>query len=214
MTELDTGLDVAFTANVLPVPQWRPLAGTPRPCTNCVDIWRIRLHGGEQRDQSHAARGAILQRYLTVDAGSPLVLGQRTGGKPYLAAPPSGLEFNLSHSGGLALLAVSKGPAVGIDLERLRPVRDPLRIARRVLPGAVTQMLAGLSQEALAREFFHQWTRFEAMQKGLGRGVFDPPADHNGIQLAGFRPHEGYVACVAVITAAATRFRHFDHLES
>lgn len=142
------------------------------------------------------------------------MLGQRAGGKPYLAAPPSGLEFNLSHSGGLALLAVSHGPAVGIDLERLRPVRDPLRIARRVLPGAITQMLAELPQAALSREFFRQWTRFEAMQKGLGRGVFDPPADGNGIQLAGFCPHEGYVACVAVMTAGATRFRHFDHLES
>lgn len=56
-------------------------------------------------------------------------------GKPRLAPnPESGLEFSVSHSGDLVLIAVSNGRAVGVDVEMVRADIDPDGIAKRFFP--------------------------------------------------------------------------------
>ena len=81
---------------------------------------RLRVPRG--RERFIAGRGAlrdILGRYLGVPADR---LSFLYGGRGKPALPGSGLEFNLTHSGGLALLAVARDPSPPDP----RPMPDPL----------------------------------------------------------------------------------------
>src|SRR5262245_45796054 len=49
---------------------------------------------------------------------SAIVLSYEPNGKPVI--PGSGLGFNVSHSGDLALVALAWGRRVGVDIERIR----------------------------------------------------------------------------------------------
>lgn len=96
------------------------------------------------------------------DAGLPLplIVAEQADGKPYLPEHP-GFHFNLSHSGGWAVCAVSSVP-VGVDLQEIRPVRPAL--LRRLTPSERAQ-LAGKPLDA----FFDLWTLKEAAAKCTGR---------------------------------------------
>jgi 4'-phosphopantetheinyl transferase len=149
------------------------------------------------RAAAHHARRQILGRYLDREADS-LVFGLHPGGKPLLEGPDQGLEFNLSHSRGVGLLAVTVGAHVGIDIEIERDINDPLRIARRVMTRAEVDLLAGLDATARQQAFLDLWTRLEARQKALGRGVFAEPVSGDSLHTFSFRPEAAQVACLAV----------------
>lgn len=192
-------------------PEWQQAPARLDAPGNVVDIWRIGLPQAHSREASHAARSAILKRYLA--PGQRLTIDREPGGKPYAAPLGSGPEFNLSHTRGLALLAVSSRYAVGIDVEKVRAIRDPLRIAKRVLPGQVAERLQQMDPDNRPQAFFCHWTRFEAIQKSAGRGVFEPPVDPELVQVHEFDPFDGFVCCLAVATLEALTFRYFDYLE-
>lgn len=73
-------------------------------------------------------------------------------GKPYFPAHPD-VSFSLSHSGGCVLVGVHDRP-LGVDIERLRPVRAER--LRRVL-GAETEL-----------DFWQRWTEYESRCKRRG----------------------------------------------
>jgi 4'-phosphopantetheinyl transferase len=137
----------------------------------------------------------VLARYLDGDPAA-IRFAAAPGGKPRIGEAQTGLEFNLSHSHGLALLAVGR-QALGVDLERLRPIRDGLRIARRVLPAADIEQLERVDEPARSPAFLKSWTRFEARQKALGHGVFAEPATDELTRSLAFRPDAAHLACLA-----------------
>jgi len=93
-------------------------------------------------------------------------------GKPGLRPiPESGLSFNLAHSGDLALLAVSGGPAVGVDVEEIRDDVDVPALARSVLSKAEWRVLHAAPLERQRSLFFRCWVRKEAVLKGCGVGL-------------------------------------------
>jgi 4'-phosphopantetheinyl transferase len=94
-------------------------------------------------------------------------------GKPILAgeAANTGITFNLSHSGDVALVAVASGRAVGIDVERLRSVEDALVMARRYFTAGEYRTLSSLPETARARAFLACWTRKESIMKAHGKGM-------------------------------------------
>jgi 4'-phosphopantetheinyl transferase len=135
-------------------------------------------------------------------------------GKPVLTG--DALHFNLTHTEGLALVAV--GPVrVGVDAEKVRPMptadglvdrffADPERVQYRELPEAVRP-----------EAFLRGWTCKEAVLKGVGCGargldrlVLDldprlPPrvlalhdSPGNGWSLACWHPADGFLAAIAV----------------
>jgi 4'-phosphopantetheinyl transferase len=120
-----------------------------------------------------AARGtmrAVLARYL---ARPPRALSFRYGpeGRPELAGPDEArLRFNLSHSGGVVVLAVTKAADVGIDLERVRADAS-LEDLGTALASEERAWLEGLREEERVRAFFTVWTCKEAYVKALGRGL-------------------------------------------
>jgi 4'-phosphopantetheinyl transferase len=119
---------------------------------------------------------SILADYLALDPAE-LCFSEGPWGKPALAGPEaaSGLAFNLTHSGALALLAVTRHREVGVDLELLRPLPDAQDLAERFFSAPERDDLrrvAGTDAEALT--FFNCWTRKEAYIKALGRGMYEP----------------------------------------
>jgi 4'-phosphopantetheinyl transferase len=85
----------------------------------------------------------------------------------------SGLEFNLSHSADLALVAVARERPVGVDLERWKHEMDHLALATRFFSPAERASLQALAErgEQLVHGFFAAWTRKEAYLKARGEGV-------------------------------------------
>ena len=130
-----------------------------------------------ERDQTGYAVGRgvtrlVLGRMLGVSPVE-LVLAYGPHGKPYLAPGrhPANWHFNLSHSHGLALLAVTRLGEVGVDVEQVRPIREMLGIARRFFSEREQAALAALPEAEVPVGFFNLWTRKEAWLKATGSGI-------------------------------------------
>lgn len=124
---------------------------------------------------------ALLGHHL---GAAPRAIDLRYGphGKPELAGEAA-LRFNLSHSEGRALLAVTRRAEVGVDVEAIRSLRDRDRIAGRTFTRRENAALAGLPPGLSDAGFFACWTRKEAVVKTTGIGFafeldwFDVPVD-------------------------------------
>lgn len=88
-------------------------------------------------------------------------------GKPEVAGD-SALQFNLAHSDELAICVTNEKP-VGIDLERVRPMKNAMALAQRWFHPAEVERIAA-APDSLA-EFFRTWTMKEAALKLIGVGV-------------------------------------------
>lgn len=101
----------------------------------------------------------------------PIVAGE--GEKPFVEG--GRVSFNLSHSGSLAVLAMTGGADVGIDLETL----DRTDRLEDDLDGLASVCMTGEEQAALAilppaqrvRRFLSYWTAKEARMKLTGEGM-------------------------------------------
>jgi 4'-phosphopantetheinyl transferase len=93
-------------------------------------------------------------------------------GKPDLApgSAVGGIRFNVAHAGGLALVAVTRGREVGVDLEQVRDV-DVEGIAERFFSAREVAALRRLPPAIRAEAFFRCWTRKEAYVKATGDGL-------------------------------------------
>jgi len=112
-------------------------------------------------------------------------------GKPRLDGADSSIQFNVSHAGDLALIAVARGLRVGIDVESIREVTDVDAILDGFFSEQETAWLRSCEDDERTRAFFLLWTRREAAAKALGTGLFDcfarftlPRSDYDG---SGFR---------------------------
>ena len=125
---------------------------------------------------AHAALRLVLADYLNGDP-SRLRFERSSHGKPRLAAPMAGgYEFNLTHSGGRALIAVGRGRAVGIDIELHRPGVDIHALVRSVLSPGEQCAFAALRTTERRAAFFRAWARKESFVKAIGEGLACPLA--------------------------------------
>ncbi|HEY9750259.1 MAG TPA: 4'-phosphopantetheinyl transferase superfamily protein [Allocoleopsis sp.] len=129
------------------------------------------------KDRQHfiVARGLlrlILGRYLN-QAPDRLRFVYNAYGKPSLEATTS-LNFNLSHSKGLALLGVSGDRELGIDLEYIRTDFPFEQVAKSVFSVPEQAILRSLPEALKPEAFFNAWTRKEAYIKALGKGLSIP----------------------------------------
>lgn len=112
-----------------------------------------------------------LSRYLGV-AAEQLQLIDDGYGKPHLAEPAGPLRFSWSHSGEIAVLAVTRDDIeLGVDVERgSRRLRVDALAQRYFAPGEVA-LLAQTESAARKARFLAMWTAKEAVLKALGRGL-------------------------------------------
>ncbi len=130
------------------------------------------------RERFIAARGVlreILARYLDEDPAA-LQFCYAPHGKPELApnSAGQGLRFNLSHSHGFALYAVSLRRELGIDLERIRTNFRWESMARRFFSAEENRALDSVPPEMKYEAFLTCWTRKEALIKARGGGLSIP----------------------------------------
>lgn len=115
---------------------------------------------------------AVLAQWLD-QAPQQVAFSRDSWGKPHLAgtSAAAGLHFNLSHTPGMAVLAVSAGPVVGVDVESVQRSVEALALARRYFSALEVRMLEGLQGAALQECFMAIWTLKEAWLKAKGLGL-------------------------------------------
>jgi 4'-phosphopantetheinyl transferase len=138
---------------------------------------------------ARAALRRLLGAYLDLPAAE-ISLAYNPRGKPLLGDQSAGgsLRFNLAHTHELAVVGVTRGCDVGVDVERLREVSHLESIARRYFhPAEVSEVLEAPA-ESRNEAFLRCWTAKEAVFKAIGTGLTDslaafcvPVANLNGV---------------------------------
>jgi 4'-phosphopantetheinyl transferase len=165
-----------------------------------VHVWRLRLDRSPEefrdlletdelaranrfyfeKDRKHfvVARGflrVLLGRYLQAEPNQ-LQFSYGAWGKPALDGEfrESRLRFNMSHSYGVALYAVTEDREIGIDVEHVRPDFASDDVARRFFSPFEVGALCELPDDDRVAAFFRCWSRKEAYIKATGRGLSQP----------------------------------------
>ncbi len=229
---------------------WQSSPKTLRLSANTVHIWRVSLDQSDEaldilfavldaderaradrfrfpNDRRHyiVARGTLrllLSRYLGMPAAT-IVFEYNEYGKPAIAPGLTALDarFNLSHSGEMALYALTLSREVGVDIEWTgRRLDQPEQIAERYFSLAERAALRNLPDERKRQGFFNAWTRKEAYIKARGQGLYlaldqfdvsldpaqpaqllatrDDPAQVSRWQMREIAPGADYVAALVV----------------
>jgi 4'-phosphopantetheinyl transferase len=171
--------------------------------TGTIDIWTIPLDSADhpldeslallsEDERSQANRFAfpeIKRRYVLAHAGLRIVLAEyipekpgamrfeiNAFGKPALAQGTThgNIQFNLSHSGELALVAVTRDRPIGVDVEWIKPLADHLKIASRYFAADELDALKNVSASKSQEAFIQLWTGKEAFIKARGEGLNVP----------------------------------------
>lgn len=140
---------------------------------------QFRLDAPRQRFViTRAALRILLGRYLGLTPAD-VAIAVDANNKPQLAdgQNASDLRFNVAHSDNLALIAVSHGSEIGVDVERLRLVRHAEHIARRYFHSVEIEVIAAAAPGARDAAFMRCWTGKEAVLKAIGTGITGSLAD-------------------------------------
>lgn len=134
-----------------------------------------RFHFEKDKNNFISCRG-ILRRILADYTGlrpEDIRFEYTSNGKPYLSVHTNtlGLNFNLSHSGTLALYAFSIKHLVGIDIEYIRLDLSIEEIANRFFSENEIISIKSHSKISQQEVFFQYWVRKEAVLKAEGIGV-------------------------------------------
>lgn len=125
------------------------------------------------RDRDRFIRGRGYLRSILAEcldtAPEVLDLKKHEHGKLYLEGDP--VYFNLTHSAGAAVIAVSEDHPVGVDLEFVNRKTKVLEVARSVLIDRELDFLEAARVEHRDRLFLYFWTAKEAYLKLLGTGL-------------------------------------------
>ena len=163
-------------ANRPPLTIWRIDATAQRAAwTRCLtpseEAQAARLRHPQHQRTWITVRSALRQILAAELRCDPLTLvfDHNAYGKPYLPGMP--LHFNVSHSGDLGLIAVSRTHELGIDLEHHRPHLNPADIFPRTFAPEEVCYLETLTGQAQKDAFYRLWVRKEAVIKALGRGL-------------------------------------------
>lgn len=214
------------------------LAAFQRPLSRDELARAARYRFDQHRNRYIAAHGwlrQLLGRYLAVPAAT-VEFEEGPKGKPGLGgvARASGLQFNLAHSEGLALVAIACATPVGVDVERIRTLFEAEDLVSRFFSKREADEFRALTEDQKPVAFFRLWTRKEAWLKATGEGIahlldqvevsvlpaeplrllrlpegFSPPSDWSLCDLA---PGPGFAAALAMpIPGAQPECRRWHH---
>jgi 4'-phosphopantetheinyl transferase len=130
------------------------------------------------RNEFIVSRGTLrwlLGRYMSCPP-KELCFTYSQYGRPELSdsRPGEGVDFNISHSGDVVVLAFARARRIGIDIEKIRTDFSTAEIAERFFSPAEREVLRELPVEQRHTAFFTCWTRKEAFIKALGEGLSHP----------------------------------------
>lgn len=184
---------------IAPPAAWPVAAPGALPLTDEVHVWRIplgatgerrrelarhlspdertrarRLRFERDRDRYVVAHGALRELLAAYLAAPPaaILFRRDASGKPSIDA--SDIDFNFSRSGEIALCAIARGHALGIDVEEQRAVCDVNALAASCFSPLEIATLERVPADQRLRAFYSGWTRKEAYLKGKGTGLTVP----------------------------------------
>jgi 4'-phosphopantetheinyl transferase len=121
--------------------------------------------------QAHAWLRRILGEYMNCPPAA-VRLQRGAHGKPMLAGAAPALRFNMSHTHSAVLLGVCTRGEPGVDIERVRPLKDFGAMARTVLhPCEQRSLVRPAPLRQRLHDFFRVWTAKEAYAKAVGTGL-------------------------------------------
>lgn len=182
---------------------WHQPRELPPLLEETVHIWSVRLDGAlvqpyrlaealsvDELERAAAFRFAHLRRRFVVTRAvvrqllalyvgatpSSLRFCYSALGKPSLIETHTGapLSFNVSHSDELALIAVTRGRAVGVDVEGMREIDEADGIAEHYFCAPERDELRSSQGRSTTALFLTYWTRKEAVLKATGDGLSMP----------------------------------------
>ena len=191
---------------------WAAVLDLPEPVTAALTLTlapdeqlRARRFRFEQEQRRWAAGRGLLRQILGTYLECPpadIHFEYESQGKPALAGGKGPIAFNLSHSGKIALLAITRQKEVGVDVERVVRLSEMDAIAQRFFRADERLQLRGISGAEKQHQFFKIWTRKEAVLKCSGRGI-GGIEESKGVPFAGFldelTPAPGYIGSVAAM---------------
>ena len=166
----DTLADVATAPGV--VTTWVANVGVVNDVVRFCSPAELESATGRRSGPRWLAARTVLRSVLgaALDAAPADVLIEiAPSGKPYLVGED--LHFSLSHSGDLVAVAVCRDRPVGIDIEGLRTLRRPERLARRIFSSGEYDRWAAEFDPSRTQSLMQQWTRMEALLKATGEGL-------------------------------------------
>lgn len=135
-----------------------------------------KFHFARDRDRYVRGRGFlrhVLGEVLGEDAKS-VALRDGLRGKPEVATA-DGPQFNLSHTGDFAVLAVSQVGPIGIDIEWSNRAIDAAQMAKTCFVASEIDALLSVQGTARTHRFYRFWTAKEALMKLTGAGMWLEP---------------------------------------
>ncbi|ABW28911.1 4'-phosphopantetheinyl transferase family protein [Acaryochloris marina] len=178
--------------------QWIPTHTVTPIAPQTLHIWRLPLRTDgashwwdllsrdEQQRAQRFVRSQDQDKYVQVRGTLRCLLGQYLQipghtlrfdygdyGKPQLVSSCNSLnlQFNVSHSHELALIAITQATAVGIDIEQMNPQARYINISQRFFSVAEHEILLQQPVEQQCHTFFQLWTRKEACVKAMGGSI-------------------------------------------
>lgn len=193
---------------------WKNPEGFPDLTENQVHVWRIKIsefynQANEFEQQLDAAekkrarqykfsdsrinfiicRGALRFLLSQYQKKNPLSIEiqKNTDGKPILAkkSRPLALEFNISHSDDICLIAISRNLEVGIDVEAVKPLTELEALAKTFLSERELTAFTAANPEKKRDMFYDIWSAKEALLKSVGCGLKVHPNQIDLEQVSG-----------------------------
>lgn len=144
------------------------------------------LSAAETARAARFGRSDLRDRYIVGRATLRLLLALRLGlppgevpiergirGRPHVANAP-GLDFNVSHTRGVALIGIAHGPRIGVDIEHGDRVVNVEGVARKFMSAREREALASMAPDDRRRALLRLWTCKEAMSKATGDALAAP----------------------------------------
>jgi 4'-phosphopantetheinyl transferase len=133
----------------------------------------------EKDQRRFISRRMLLKKLLSLYLGiAPQMICFRYNphGKPHLATCPESdsIQFNISHSQGLAVYVFGRNCRLGVDLESLQLLPEVDALISRWFPAQQARFLQKLSSQEKHLAFYRLWTLKEAYLKALGKGLGGP----------------------------------------
>lgn len=177
---------------------WRQCSNLTPLAEGDIDIWSVDIAGDPATvndlsrilsDDEMARAGKFVfpkdrEQFIICRGSLRIILGEYLGrapeairfsynrfGKPYLATEGARLRFNISHSRGIAVIAVCFDREIGIDIEFADHGFDIFGVAAAAFSAGEVAQMRSLSDDEQYDAFFAAWTRKESLLKAMGDGL-------------------------------------------
>jgi 4'-phosphopantetheinyl transferase len=138
-----------------------------------VHLWILKPEALEGFSEKRSALREILSLYTGISSAKILFEIQGEG-KPQLSPTqnPNQVRFNLSHSGDMQVIAVTRAGEIGVDIEKIRPFERLNAFTERFFYPSEKEKIENAPPAKKLEVFFSIWTAKEAWAKARGESVF------------------------------------------